>query len=202
MTLDASAMRRRSGGQTIATCGALILSVALAAPAGAQGTVMHAPNAQEFGIDAGAMIGLGNQSSVQINLPAARARIGYFLNNDSRWSIEPAGSLAYAKVEGAPSATVYNLELGALYHFRPPTNLYSGPYSAVGYVRPFVGVNGTSSGGTSDNEFVAGGGLGIKVPWRSDVAFRFEANLGYGFSRKAAELGLFAGLSFFSHGGR
>jgi hypothetical protein len=195
-------IRRRASARRVAICSGLILTAALSAPAAAQGTVTHAPNTQEFGVDAGALIGLGNTSSVQINLPAARARIGYFLNNDSRWSIEPAGALAYSKVEGTPSATVYNLELGALYHFRPPTSLYRGPYAAVGYVRPFIGLNGTSSGGSSSNEFEAGGGLGIKVPWRTDVAFRFEANLGYGFARKAADLGLYAGLSFFSHGGR
>ncbi len=168
---------------------------------GAQTTVTQAPNTQEFGIDAGATIGLGSQSSVDITLPAARARLGFFLNDASRWSIEPAAFLGYSKVQDVPSVFVYNLEAGLLYHFAPPASVYSGRRNPVAYVRPFLGVNGTHSGGTSDNEFVAGAGLGIKVPWRPDVAFRFEGNLGYGFSNNAARLGIFAGLSFFTRNG-
>jgi hypothetical protein len=43
----------------------------------------------------------------------------------------------------------------------------------------------------------AGAGLGIKVPWRTDLAWRLEANLGYGFDNKTGRLGLLAGLSYF-----
>lgn len=186
--------------------GATILGAAMCAgicsTAGAQGTVTHAPNTQEFGIDAGATIGLGSQSSVDLTLPAARARIGFFLNDASRWSIEPAAFLGYSKTENVPSIFVYNLEAGVLYHFSPPADLYRARRrSAVAYVRPFIGVDGSHSGGVSDNEFSAGAGLGIKVPWRPDTAFRFEGNLGYGFSNKALRLGIFAGLSFFTRSG-
>lgn len=182
----------------VASLGVVAVIAVVAGSAGAQATVTHAPDTQEFGIDAGATIGLGSQSSIDLALPAARARIGFFLNDNSRWSIEPAAFLGYSKVEGLPSAFVYDLEGGALYHFSPPASLYSGRRRAVAYVRPFVALSGTHSGGSTNNEFSAGGGLGIKVPWRPDVAFRFEGNLGYGFSNKAARLGLFAGLSFFS----
>jgi hypothetical protein len=64
-------------------------------------------------------------------------------------------------------------------------------------VRPFVAVSG-SSGGGSDNEFSAGAGLGVKIPWRPDLAWRLEANAGYGFRNEAFRMGAFAGLSFFT----
>lgn len=182
-----------------AVCAATIS--AQAAMAQSPAAVAQPPNTQEFGVDAGAVFGLGSQSSVNITLPAARARIGFFLNSASRWSIEPAGFFGYSKIKDLPSALVYNLEAGVLYHFRAPADVYSGPRTFVTYVRPFIGVSGTRSGGTSNNEFEAGGGLGIKVPFRPDVAFRFEGTLGYGFSNDAARLGAFAGLSFFTRNG-
>ncbi len=162
-------------------------------------SVAQAPNTQEFGIDAGATFGLGDQSSVQITLPAARARVGFFLNNNSRWSIEPSAFMSYAKVKGVDGKFVYDVQLGALYHFRTPSDVYARTSAPVAYVRPFIGESGASGGG-SNNEFSAGAGLGIKVPWRPDIAFRFEGNLGYGFTNKAARLGVFAGLSFFTPG--
>lgn len=178
---------------------AVALPALLCAPVlGAQGTSpTHAPNTQEFGIDAGATFGLGKQSSVQITLPAARARVGFFLNNNSRWSIEPAAFLSYAKVKGVDGKFVYDVQLGALYHFRTPSDVFSAIHAPVAYVRPFIGESGASGGG-SNNEFSAGAGLGVKIPWRPDIAFRFEGNLGYGFTNKAARLGAFAGMSFFT----
>lgn len=181
----------------LAVCAATVAATVGARAASAQGTVTHASGTQEFGIDAGATIGLGDQSSVSLALPAARARIGFFLSDASRWSIEPAGALAYTKVQDGPGVFQYNLELGALYHFRAPAELLSGT-RAVAYARPFVGVTGIHAGGEGDSEFEAGGGVGIKVPWRRDAAFRFEGNLSYGFSNEAARLGIFAGLSFFT----
>lgn len=207
MLSNTSSFVRRAGMRGITTIGVALCATLGAGAAAAQGTagsVTHAPNTQEFGVDAGAIFGLGSHSSVDITLPAARARIGFFLNDASRWSIEPAAFLGYSKVGGGPSLFAYNLEAGVLYHFRPPTDVYSGPRTVVAYVRPFVAVNGTSTSGTSgasgvsDHEFSVGSGLGVKVPWRADVAFRFEGNLGYGFSNKAARLGVFAGLSFFA----
>ncbi len=188
--------------RSMAAFGAAVCVVAFGArPAAAQGTVTHAAGTQEFGIDAGAVIGLGDQSSVQINLPAARARIGFFLSDASRWSIEPAASLGYTKVQDESGVFQYNLEAGVLYHFRAPADVYSGPRTVVAYVRPFIGLSGFHAGDASDNEFAAGAGLGVKIPWRPQVAFRFEGNLGYGFSNNAARLGAFAGLSFFTRNG-
>jgi hypothetical protein len=174
------------------------LMAATASVATAQGpTVNNPPNTMEFGIDAGAVFGLGDQSSVQITLPAARARVGFFLNNDSRWSIEPAVGLSYNKVEGADGVLVYNLEAGALYHLRPPSAVTQASAASVMYVRPFVGVVGFT-GDDSDSEFSVGAGFGVKIPWQSNLAWRLEANTGYGFDNEAFRIGAFAGLSFFT----
>ncbi len=172
----------------------LALALAVASPAAAQRRV-------ELGIDAAAVFGLGDQSSVNINLPGSRFRMGFF-QPGSRISIEPAAGLAYNKVEGADGIFRYDLELGALYHFRPIVIATADEGEIVAratspYVRPFVGLTGFTGGDTDDNEFSAGVGLGTKVAWRRDLAFRLEANLGYGFDNDAARIGLLAGLSFF-----
>ena len=97
----------------------------------------------------------------------------------------------------------YDLELGLLYHFRPisistadagrVTTRVTSPY-----VRPFVGLTGYTAGDDdNDNEVSAGAGLGIKIPWRTDLAWRLEANLGYGFDNDAARIGALVGLSYF-----
>jgi len=171
---------------------------ATAAPAGAQTTQPR--NTKEFGLDAGLVVGLGDISSVQIALPTARARIGYFLANDSRWSLEPAVGLNYIKVEGGDGALFYNLEAGALYHFAPPSGLMDVAEAnrvSVVYARPFINLSGVTGDG-GDSEFSAGGGLGVKIPWRSGLAWRLEANAGYGFDNEAFRLGAFAGISFFT----
>jgi len=165
-------------------------------------------NTLEFGIDAGATFGLGDISSVQLTLPAARFRVGFFLPGDSRWSIEPAAFLSVTKVEDLDAITTYDLELGALYHFQPALRVLGSPppRQSVVYIRPFIAVTGITGGGSdnidddsgSDSEFSAGAGLGVKIPWRQDLAWRLEANVGYGFDNEADRIGLLAGLSFFS----
>ena len=173
---------------------ALTAVVALATPATAQ-------NRMELGIDAAAIFGLGDQSSININLPGSRFRVGFF-QPGSRLSIEPTLGLAYNKVEDADGLFFYDLELGALYHLRPIMVAPTGGtvVDAVGtapYLRPFIGITGITGGGDGDSEFSAGVGLGTRLAWRSDLAFRLEANLGYGFSNEAARIGVLAGLSFF-----
>ena len=175
----------------------LALTAALAAPALAQAPRLGSP--KEIGLDAGVVIGLGDQSSVNIDVPAARARLGFFLPNDSRWSIEPALGLSYAKVEDADGVLVYNLEGGLLYHFSPPAQLAdeaAANHVSVMYVRPFVNLTGFT-GDDGDSEVSLGAGLGVKIPWRAAMAWRLEANAGYGFDNEAFRLGAFAGLSFF-----
>jgi hypothetical protein len=183
---------------------AALVAVALVAPAArAQNAaaIAQTPNTIEIGADAGATFGLGDVSSVNITLPAQRARVGFFLNNDSRVSIEPAVGFGYNKTEGQPGQTNYSLEAGALYHFRPARLITDvANRAAVSYARPFVGFTGVSLGGASknENEVFAGFGVGVKIPYRTNIAVRAEANLGYGFDNDAARLGLNLGLSFFT----
>ncbi|HYW50373.1 MAG TPA: hypothetical protein VE861_07200 [Gemmatimonadaceae bacterium] len=160
-----------------------------------------APNTQEFGLDAGAIFGLGDRSSFSVTIPAARARVGFFLNNDSRWSIEPAAGFAYSKIESVPYQFDYNLELGALYHFRAPAAFTYESRSSIAYLRPFVGLVGVATGGDdggSDNELSLGAGYGVKIPLRQGLALRLEGNAGYGLDNNAFRLGAFAGISFFA----
>ena len=166
-------------------------------------TVATPPRTLELGLDAGAVFGLGDVSSISLTLPAGRARVGLFLHNYARWSVEPAASLTFTDAEGADGVLLYNLEAGALYHFRAPGEL--GQFEerrgrSVAYVRPFVNFTGATGGG--DSEISIGSGLGLKVPWRAQLAFRFEANVGYGFDNEAGRIGAFAGLSFFTRRGR
>lgn len=199
----------RTTRRLVRAAGAVVLlgGLAASAPLGAQNptAVAQPTRTQEFGLDAGATIGLGDQSSVSIALPASRARVGFFLSADTRWSLEPAVGLNYRKVEGSDGSLNYDLEFGALYHFSPPTNLTGGlggtggpiVRSSVAYARPFIGLTGTTAG-DGDTEVSVGGGLGIKVPWRESLAWRAEANLGYGFDNEALRLGVLLGVSFFT----
>jgi hypothetical protein len=183
-----------------ATLGAALVTV-VAASAGAQAPpTVEEPATQELGVDVGGTIGLGSNSSVLLTLPASRARIGFFLANGSRWSIEPAAFLSYAKVKGSSSTVIYDVQTAMVYHFRLPSDVYGEVTAPVGFFRPFVGVDGTSGGGTT-TEVSVGTGVGLKVPWRADLVFRFEADIGYGFRNDAARLGAFAGLSFFTRRG-
>ena len=199
--------RLRGRPALLATLGAALALGGLPTRATAQepqGPTVTAPRRTlELGIDAGAVFGLGDVSSITLTLPAARARAGLFLHNYARWSVEPAASLAFTDAEGADGVLVYNLEAGALYHFRPPGEL--GQFEetrgrSVAYLRPFVNFTGATGGG--DSEISLGAGLGLKVPWRAQLAWRLEANLGYGFDNEAARIGAFAGLSFFTRRGR
>src|SRR3954463_9777502 len=179
----------------ISSCVAALAGlVAFVTPAAAQ-------TRTEYGIDAAAIFGLGDRSSINVNLPGSRFRVGFF-QPGSQLSIEPSLGFSYNKVEGIDGIFFYDLELGALYHLRPilvSTRAGGGfEASAVSpYVRPFVGVTGITGGDDSDSEFSAGVGVGTRIGWKSDLAFRLEANLGYGFDNKAARIGLLAGLSFF-----
>jgi opacity protein-like surface antigen len=188
-------------------CAAALAAVALVAPAArAQNAaaVAQAPNSIEIGADAGAIIGLGGQNFVDFRLPAQKARLGFFLNNDSRVSIEPALGLQIFKAENDDAQTTYTAELGALYHFRPARLITDvANRAAVSYVRPFVGIAGSPDAGAGEgdddvNDPYVGAGIGIKFPYRTNIAFRAEANIGYGFDTDAARLGLNLGLSFFT----
>ena len=154
----------------------------------------------ELGIDAGVSVGLGDNSVTVINIPAQAFRIGFFF--DDNMSLEPKLSLNTITGSGA-TLTSYLFELGLLYHFyregygrrvSPPSGLRS-----AFYVRPFVGIVGTSGGGSSSTDAVLGAGIGMKVPLVSRLASRFEANFAHRFGDASQnQIGLLAGLSFFT----
>ena len=178
----------------------LIALVCVATPAMSQDSARVIPrtNTQEFGIDAGMVLGLGTLSSFQLTVPAARARVGFFLPNNSHWSLEPAAFLSYEVQKDTRGSLLYDVEMGALYHLHPTGDVVKG-VTSVPYIRPFVGVTGVAGGGGSTADFKAGAGLGVKIPWREMIAFRLEANAGYGFHTEAFQLGAFAGVSVFTH---
>ena len=97
---------------------------------------------------------------------------------------------------GGLSGTDYSIGAGLLYHFSPSraANQF--------YVRPFLGVNGSSgdAGSGSTVEFGVGGGL--KMPLRDRIASRFEATFAHEGGRNGGAgqdaLGLLAGLSFYT----
>lgn len=180
----------------LSLAGALALPAVLQAQEGPE--VSSRRGTQELGIDAGATFALGDQSSVLIDLPAARARMGFFRGPNPRWSFEPAIGLSFVKVEDADARLSYNIEAGALYHLQPGGDLATLG-ATVAYIRPFVGLVGfTGSGG--DSELSLGGGFGVKIPWRESLAWRFEANTGYGLDNEAWRLGANVGVSFFTRG--
>jgi len=174
---------------------AVIATAALIAAAPAA----HAQRTMEFGVDAGAVFGLGDESSISVGLPGSRARVGFF-QPGSQWSLEPAIGLNYAKVKGSDGNLNYDLEVGALYHLRPIV-LTSGAEvvarARAPYVRPFLGLTG-STGGDGDTEVSVGVGIGVKRPWLPTLSTRMEANLGYGLDNEALRIGVLLGLSFFT----
>jgi hypothetical protein len=97
-------------------------------------------------------------------------------------------------VSGGGSASAYQIGLGLLYH------LSTSRAASQMYVRPFIGLDGISDGGSSVNAFAIGGGFGVKVPVGDRFATRFEGNLAHrsqsGVSQNA--IGLLAGLSVYT----
>src|SRR5690242_11000186 len=83
-----------------------LLGCVAAAPVTAR--AQHVGKPFEFGVDAGAQFGLGDNSYTVITLPAQRARIGYEFSN--RGSFEPFGSFGYVSLGGGSTTTV---DLGA-----------------------------------------------------------------------------------------
>jgi hypothetical protein len=152
----------------------------------------------ELGIDAGLTVGLGDNSFNTINIPAQAFRVGFFVQDNI--SIEPKVGINSTSVNGHRS-TNYRAELGLLYHFfRPGMRPYPspGPRSSV-YVRPFVGIVGSSNNDASDTNGLLGIGVGMKVPLVNRLAARFEANIAHTFGDFSSnELGILAGLSFFT----
>jgi hypothetical protein len=172
------------------TVAAAVLAFA-ALPAKAQNT---APRPVEIGVDAAVIIGLGDDSGTEIDIPAQALRVGFPIS--PRSSLEPRLGLRVLSGNG-DTFTIYNLELGWLYHFG--SSKYPGAYQRAGaYIRPFVGLVGTSGDGSSTSGII-GGGLGYKIPIIARLSSRFEANFAHAFGDfEGNQLGLLAGLSFFT----
>jgi len=157
----------------------------------------------ELGVDAGVGVGLGDNSRTVISIPVQAFRIGFFFQDNV--SLEPKFALNTVTGSGE-TFTDYEAELGLLYHFfrereRVGRVVYPGgsPRSAF-YVRPFVGIVGSSGGGSSNSDAILGAGVGMKVPVLNRLAARFEANFAHQFGdADFNQLGLLAGLSFFTH---
>ncbi len=158
------------------------------------------PRPIELGVDAAVTIGLGDNSVTVVDIPAQAFRAGFFLND--RISLEPKFGLTTIS-GGGDTFTSYLAELGLLLHFyrarmRADRYPYPSPLSAF-YVRPFVGVLGTSAEGPNITNGRVGAGLGMKVPLANRLASRFEANFAHVFGDfDSNEIGLLAGLSFFT----
>lgn len=159
------------------------------AAAGAQ-----APRPIELGIDAGVTIGLGDNSTTTVDVPAQAFRIGFPIS--PRSSLEPKFRLNLISGDG-DTFTSYRTELGWLYHLG--SSRYPGAYQRAGtYVRPFAGLIGHSDGDSSTSGLL-GAGVGLKMPLVARLSSRFEANFAHLFGdSESNEIGLLAGLSFFT----
>jgi Outer membrane protein beta-barrel domain len=161
--------------------------LALSASASAQRSGSMANPSPEIGVDAGITFGLSDPNVTTIDIPAQHIRMGFFVS--PALSIEPMLGLTSIS-GGGETATIYNIGVGALYHFSASraTNQF--------YVRPFVNILGFSGGGTSDSQAAFGVGGGLKIPVRDRIATRFEANFMHTDGSDA--IGLLAGLSFYT----
>ena len=160
--------------------------LALSASASAQRSTTLNPS-PEIGIDAGLAFDLSDGGGTTIQIPAQHIRMGFFVS--PALSIEPNLGLTYVSTD-LGSATVYNLGVGALYHFS------NSRAASQFYVRPFVNIVGVSGDGPSDSQAVFGVGGGMKLPLRDRIAARFEANFAH--ADDADSIGLLAGLSFYT----
>jgi hypothetical protein len=170
--------------------------VAIASTASAQrttrGSMTSANPSPEIGVDAGVIFTLDDPKATSFQLPIQGIRMGFYLS--PAVSIEPSLRFNHNSI-GDVSTTDYGLGLGLLYHFS--TSRMANQL----YVRPFIGLDGTSGDLGSNSTFSFGGGFGVKMPIGNRFASRFEANLTHfsddGTSQNA--IGLLAGLSVYTH---
>jgi hypothetical protein len=160
-------------------------------------STLHAQNAArpvELGVDMGIAFTLDDPKVTTVQIPTSSFRAGFYV--DDRVSIEPTLSLQHASVSGGGSGTEFYIGAGALYHFSADRSQNQM------YVRPYIGLNSISGGGSSATQASIGVGLGAKVPVQSRLAARFEGTLGHGFETDrrpgVTGLGFSAGLSFFT----
>jgi hypothetical protein len=147
----------------------------------------------ELGIDADLAFILDDPHTTLLALPAPIFRVGFIVSD--KLELEPRLAITSAHVSGLGSFTDYTFELGVLY--QP-----AGDRVGRGlYLRPFLGVSGSSdSEAGNNNSGYAGGGLGIKLPFADRrLAARMEAAYEHGFESNGTNaLALIFGLSFFT----
>jgi hypothetical protein len=171
-------------------CAGLVMSAGVAQGQGARGQKPPI----ELGIDAGLSIDFDSPTTTTIAIPAQQIRVGFLIR--PRISLEPNFALNVSS-GGGSHFTTYQAGVGLLYHFSVPRSDLK-----TYYVRPFIGMAGYSSSGTSGTQAVIGGGFGVKIPLVSRIASRFEVNYTHAFSSgdldSQNKVGLLAGLSFFT----
>src|SRR4029079_18538641 len=165
-----------------------------------------APRPIELGIDA-ALIheSRDNAGVTTIALAADRLRGGFFLSDAV--SFEPSLAIRYARVtfedpqtgrDETSSGTSYEMDFGLLYHFS------TDRAQTQTYMRPFVGIRGSSGDGNHGSQAVFGAGLGFKKPLSNRVGARFEVGYAHRTEDEPSfpstnSLFFSLGLSFFTH---
>jgi hypothetical protein len=158
--------------------------------------------AMELGVDGGPSFGMGGQNSYTLfDMPIQQLRAGFFVA--PQWSIEPTVRYARSSVGGL-SDSRYAIGAGALYHFsavRTQSQFYVRPYLNLIGFRSTDQVTPTTTQTTSVSLTEMGGGLGVKLPWKDRLAWRFEANMSH-YSKPYFgadnRLGLLVGMSYFT----
>lgn len=149
------------------------------------------PTALELGVDATADIGIGGDSFTDIHIPSGSIRMGFPMNPNI--SIEPKARISITSGSG-DTYTAYRVEVGLLYHLDATKMQREGLY-----VRPLIGVSGSSGSGSQNTAF-GGIGVGYKKPILAQLGLRYEAAFLHNFNNGSAnQIELSAGLSWFTH---
>ncbi|MDQ6718660.1 MAG: porin family protein [Gemmatimonadota bacterium] len=147
----------------------------------------------ELGIDAGISIGFDTPRATVVSVPQPAIRIGFFMTD--RVSIEPR--VGFQSIhDDLGTLSQYRAEVGLLLHAE------NNPIGRGLYARPFVGLVGTSGGGSSDTQTFLGAGMGLNVPFSNRFASRLEVNYSHmtapAGGSAANSLGVLFGLSVFN----
>lgn len=138
----------------------------------------------------------GSASNTFFDFPAQEIRAGFELT--PLISLEP--TLGIHSVSGDGGMSMINFDIGVPISLSGPIN----PTAQQFFVRPLVGFRHESlTGEHSDTQTALGAGLGMRVHVTGRLAARFEARYVHGlqegdFIKSTNELGLFAGVSFFT----
>ena len=182
---------------------ALTLGVSGVIPNGLGAQRTGAKRPIELGVDGALAYESGDRvKATTLTLPVSRFRAGFFLSDAV--SFEPAVSLQYQRVtfedltgdDETRSGTLYDFNFGLLFHFS--TDRTQGQT----FIRPFVGLRGSSGDGDSGSQGSFGLALGVKKPFVSRLAGRFEVGFAHATDDddfpSSNQIFLAFGLSFFT----